>query len=517
MGFTIGDLASMPHLGITVLAGSSGLRRDVEWAHVCELEDPTPWMDGPGLILTTGLAIPPTAARQCAYLERIVSHGIAGVAIANGMSAPPLTPQMLAAAESLDLPVLEVAYEVPYLAITSLVTAANRERSERRLLSYLRIFDTLRLATGQGLSPPQLFARLSETSGYRMYLCSPTGRPLIRGIPGAPPEWAAPPTSGTDPSPGDHGRVSVPIPLRGRIAGYLVAAEQQGREPLGLLAVRHIATIAALELANLQREREALRREGAETLGEMLSGMLDRDAIRTRLQLADLDPGRSLLLAAVSNDLGPDAELHGRLIEADIPHLILQQRELYVLLQQPASDLGFLAATPRSHVGVSRPFRARKSLAVPRREALWALRYARSQRRSLVDFSAMQRSATWLPADTRALTGIVDEVIGPLARHDDNNGTNLLESARVFLEQDGNVTATARKLGVHRNTVIHRMAQVEALTGRHPRRFQDMAELWLAISASEILSSGQTAHAGELPGEPAPAFGHPVAHGRSHH
>ena len=284
-----------------------------------------------------------------------------------------------------------------------------------------------------------------------------------------------------------------------------------------MLAVRHIATIAALELSNLQREREALRREGAETLGEMLSGMLDRDAIRTRLRLADLDPGRPLVLAAVSNGLGPDEALHERLIEADIPHFILQQRELYVLFQQPASDLGFLAATPRSHVGVSRPFRARKSLAVPRREALWAMRYARSQRRSLVDFSAMQRSATWLPADTRALTGIVDEVLGPLARYDDKNGTNLLESARVFLEQDGNVTATARQLGVHRNTVIHRMAQVEALTGRHPRRFQDMAELWLAISASEILSSGQTAHAGELPGEPAPAFGHPVAHGPNHH
>ena len=63
-----------------------------------------------------------------------------------------------------------------------------------------------------------------------------------------------------------------------------------------MLAVRHIATIAALELSNLQREREALRREGAETLGEMLSGMLDRDAIRTRLRLADLDPGRPWFL-----------------------------------------------------------------------------------------------------------------------------------------------------------------------------------------------------------------------------
>ena len=51
MGLTVGDLAGLEHLGITVLAGRDGLDRDVEWAHVCELEDPTPWMDGAGDVL----------------------------------------------------------------------------------------------------------------------------------------------------------------------------------------------------------------------------------------------------------------------------------------------------------------------------------------------------------------------------------------------------------------------------------------------------------------------------------
>ncbi|MGI8450791.1 MAG: PucR family transcriptional regulator ligand-binding domain-containing protein [Streptosporangiaceae bacterium] len=370
MGLTVGDLAGMSHLGLKVRAGRAGLDREVEWAHVCELEDPTPWMDGAGLILTTGMAIQPAPERQCVYVDRLAGHHMAGVAIARGMYAPTLTPQMMAQADELALPVLEVAYEVPYLAITSVVNAANRERSERRLLSYLRIFDTLRLASGQGLSPPQLFERLSEVSAYQLHLCSPSGRPLIHGIPGAPPGWAPPPASGTGTPPAGPGRVSVPVPLRGRIAGYLIAVEQPGSEALGLLAVRHIATIAALELANLQREREAVRREGAETLGEMLTGMLDLDAVRARLRLAGLDPGKPLILAAVSNDLGRDTDLHGRLIDDDVPHLLLQQREVYVLLQQSPGGLGFLAATPGSHVGLSRPFRARKSLNVSRREAL---------------------------------------------------------------------------------------------------------------------------------------------------
>ncbi len=492
MGLTVGEVAAISHLGITILAGTAGLGRDVEWAHVCELEDPTPWMDGAGLILTTGMAIPRSAARQRAYVARLADCGMAAVAIASGMYAPPLTRQMLAEANSLAFPVLEVAYEVPYLAITSLVTAANRERSERRLLSYLRIFDTLRQATSKGLEPPQLFERLSEVSGYRLHLCSPAGRPLIEGIPGAPPGWAEPPAAGTAQGPSDQKLISVPVPLRGRVAGYLVALEKAGCEGLGLLAVRHIATIAALELANLQREREALRREGAETLGEMLSGMLDLDAVRTRLRLAGLDPGRPLLLAAASNDLGHDADLHRRLVEDGIPHLILQQREQYILLQQPRGGLDFLAATPRSHVGASRPFRAGKSLDVPRREALWALRYARAQQRALVEFAALQRSATWLPADPRALAGIVADILGPLATHDAEYGTELLHTLRVLLERGRNVTATARELRVHRNTVLHRITQIEAHTGRDLRRIHDLAELWLAIGAKDLMGHGRS-------------------------
>jgi Domain of unknown function (DUF4186)/PucR C-terminal helix-turn-helix domain len=45
-----------------------------------------------------------------------------------------------------------------------------------------------------------------------------------------------------------------------------------------------------------------------------------------------------------------------------------------------------------------------------------------------------------------------------------------LTSLRVPLEQDRNVTAAARSLGAHRNTVLHRIGQIQALTGQTPYR-----------------------------------------------
>ncbi|MFC7640754.1 hypothetical protein ACFQX6_06875 [Streptosporangium lutulentum] len=39
---TVEDLLSFPALQLRLLAGEAGLSRSVSWAHVSELEDPTP-------------------------------------------------------------------------------------------------------------------------------------------------------------------------------------------------------------------------------------------------------------------------------------------------------------------------------------------------------------------------------------------------------------------------------------------------------------------------------------------
>ena len=46
---------------------------EVDWAHAIELEDPTPWLAGGELVLTTGLRLPRGRAEPCAH-----DHGEAG-------------------------------------------------------------------------------------------------------------------------------------------------------------------------------------------------------------------------------------------------------------------------------------------------------------------------------------------------------------------------------------------------------------------------------------------------------
>jgi Purine catabolism regulatory protein-like family len=52
------DLLRSPALQLRLIAGESGTSRRVAWAHVSELEDPTPWLLGAEMIMTTGIAVP---------------------------------------------------------------------------------------------------------------------------------------------------------------------------------------------------------------------------------------------------------------------------------------------------------------------------------------------------------------------------------------------------------------------------------------------------------------------------
>jgi PucR family transcriptional regulator, purine catabolism regulatory protein len=74
---TVENLLRSPALQLRLIAGESGIARRVAWAHVSELEDPTPWLFGSEMIMTTGMALARTAHKQCAYLEHLDDAGVA--------------------------------------------------------------------------------------------------------------------------------------------------------------------------------------------------------------------------------------------------------------------------------------------------------------------------------------------------------------------------------------------------------------------------------------------------------
>src|SRR3954452_895035 len=101
-------------LELPVVAGTAGLGRAVRWVHISELEDPTPWLTGGELLLTTGLQ----PGDERAYVERLVAHGLTGLGFGTGFSHARVPETLRETAEAHGFPVFEVPYDVPFIAIT---------------------------------------------------------------------------------------------------------------------------------------------------------------------------------------------------------------------------------------------------------------------------------------------------------------------------------------------------------------------------------------------------------------
>ncbi len=226
---TIRDLVEMPHLGIRVVSGGGGLSREATWAHGCELEDPTGWLDGGEIIMTNGIAIPVNAEGQQAYVDRLSDRGCAAIAIGDNQHAPPLTDEMLARADERDLPVLVVEWDVPFVALSRAVAQGNQAEDHDRLADHLRIYDAIGTLGGSAVDADALLAQLERVTGYRLWIMTEEGRrlaPTSRPIPDAL-LAAIPRSAGQPPRVGDG--FVVPLALDGVVAGYLIADLADGR------------------------------------------------------------------------------------------------------------------------------------------------------------------------------------------------------------------------------------------------------------------------------------------------
>jgi len=112
---TVGDL--LRDLDVRLLAGERGLHLPVRWVHISELLDPTPWLSGGELLLTTGMQLD-TPAQAGEFAARVADHHLAGLGFGTGFKHATVPESLLEVAAEREFPVFEVPYEVPFIAVT---------------------------------------------------------------------------------------------------------------------------------------------------------------------------------------------------------------------------------------------------------------------------------------------------------------------------------------------------------------------------------------------------------------
>jgi len=145
-------------LGLTLATGRENAGRTVRWVHSTELLDPTPWLRGGELLLSTGLQLS-GAKVQRELVELLADHEIAGLGFGTGFVHKKVPAALLGAARKRGFPLFEVPYELPFIAVTERVFAQLlNERYE--MLQRNMAGDVLAEALTGRLYPDELQARL---------------------------------------------------------------------------------------------------------------------------------------------------------------------------------------------------------------------------------------------------------------------------------------------------------------------------------------------------------------------
>src|ERR671914_932869 len=104
-------------MGLELASGEDGADAPVRWVHISELPDPTPWLSGGELLLTTGIQLG-GEERQREFVRLLSGHHLAGLGFGTGFDHARLPEALLDEAAKLDFPVFEVPYELPFIALT---------------------------------------------------------------------------------------------------------------------------------------------------------------------------------------------------------------------------------------------------------------------------------------------------------------------------------------------------------------------------------------------------------------
>jgi purine catabolism regulator len=491
--------------------------------HISELEDPTQWLSGGELLLTTGIQIK-GAAQQRRFLALLADRGVAGLGLGTGFEHKRLPKALVDEASKRDIPLFEVPYEMPFIAITERAFARLVNEQYAVLERGAQVHERLERLVIEGSGLAAIIGSIASAIGGSAIVQDATGRELARhpskGGPGAAAlkalgeeiasRRASSALSPFEPQHQSLAGRALAVPVPGRRGGAPVAwlTVVSKRAPLGdfeRLAARQGSMVVGLELMRERVVRETERRLAGDLLVEALGGRLDSDELRGRLRPFGIGAEAAVLVFELEDPHAGEGALELELANAGIPALVATSAAagrplLCAVIDPRAGDPVDVAGSLRSALaGTHGQVRA----AASRSAAVGSLRRAFHEARCALEATALADGGAPEVAshqdlgaftlllslqDEDALRLYSDGLLEPIERTEGEYGGELLRSLEAYIEHNGNWERAARQLYCHRHTLRYRIRKVEELTGRDLSRATDRIELWLALRARELVT-----------------------------
>ena len=285
MALTVRDIVAIPGMKLKLLAGEGATMLPVRWVHSSELEDPTAWLKGGELILTTGMGVGDTVAKQRTYVRRLVDAGVAGLGLGLGFGHDKTPKPMITEATKHGFPLFEVPYPVPFIAITEAVFTRLLAEQYDTLQRAVDAEHVLTRAVLDGEGADGIAASLATVVRGWTLLLDLHGMALALAGDGAASRreriWDEIRTSRPDAAAfsltmvdeGHHVWVQ-PVGAQGRVEAFLAVGTPQQPSQLDRIVAGHALSLFAIELAKSRAVAEAERRLQGDFFDELVRGDL---------------------------------------------------------------------------------------------------------------------------------------------------------------------------------------------------------------------------------------------------
>jgi purine catabolism regulator len=486
---TLAQLLDDPALG---LVPTVDLHRGetVRWVATSELDDPSPFLEGGEVLLTTGLETAGWVQEWDGYVRRLRDVGVVAVGLALGLTYAAMPPELVAACRAHGVALFEVPRVTRFVTISRALAAHLQQEEDAATRSALEAQRALTQAALQD-DPGAVVEELAGAGGMAAIVGARGG--LVLGPFGARPELldvdlvddavarmrpqglrAAASLS----SPGGTLLVQ-PIGVRGRPAQYLVAGFT------GRVTETERSTVAtAVARLGLAEQRRRASREADRRLRSRAVELLAAGDLRTASVLLGAGSGPRPRLPRVAVALrcrGTQPRLEDGLELFEAAPLLAGlatvdgSTELVGIARaSEASALAERLATAGLRVGVGEAG-SPEALATSHATAGQALALTSSSV-PVVAWSEQVRGGVVSLLEAGRAEAYAASWLAPLAGDD-----VLLETLDAFLRHHGSLLKVADDLGVHRNTVRHRVERIEALLGRSLADPQVRVDAWVAL------------------------------------
>jgi PucR family transcriptional regulator, purine catabolism regulatory protein len=495
MPATLRTLVADRALGLRPLCAEHLLDRAISWVHISELTDPTLYLDGGELLLTTGLGMD-ARTDVAAFVGRLADHGLSGLGFGTGLSHDTVPPALLDAARERHLPLLEIPERTPFIAITKAASAALAADAYAQVVRTDEAQRALTAAALGSQGTARVLRRLAQRLDAWVLLLDAAGE-VEHAVPRAAARHRDDLGDEIDRVRRHRGPTSVTVasrvgqavlqPLRVRGRGILAVGREAGFAPADMQIIGSAVSVLTL----LHASTAAVDRVQRDMRAALLRMALVGQGGAAREIATDLwgpQPEPPLRVVAFRGRPGALAELVDTL-EAqgpEHPPLFFAVLDACVVALAGAEGpaLAWLAALPGqhpgTHAGVSDPV-GDDTVAEGRRQARQAVEAAQRSGAAEVRFDELAGTRLLdLVGSTDAET-FAEALLAPLLRHDAGHRGDLVASLREWLGRHGQWDPAAARLGVHRHTLRHRMRRVEELLGRTLDSPGLRAELWFAL------------------------------------